>query len=106
MPFDKNHEKILGCTTVNRLYITPLGDVLVCPFVHIKIGNILEQSLREIVDYGFSIKHFREHSDLCLAGEDQSFVKQFMRFEGQSIFKPAIAKDIFKSEDFNTSIKS
>ena len=22
-PFDRNHEKILGCTTVNRLYITP-----------------------------------------------------------------------------------
>ena len=54
-PFDKNHEKILGCTTVNRLYITPVGDVLVCPYVHIKIGNILEQSLKEIVNYGFSI---------------------------------------------------
>ena len=23
-PFDKNHEKILGCTTVNRIYITPV----------------------------------------------------------------------------------
>ena len=22
--FDRNNEKILGCTTVNRLYITPL----------------------------------------------------------------------------------
>ena len=27
-PFDKTHEGILGCTTVNRLYITPIGDVL------------------------------------------------------------------------------
>ena len=26
-PFDKNNEKILGCTTVNRIYITPIGDV-------------------------------------------------------------------------------
>ena len=70
-PFDKNHEKILGCTTVNRLYITPIGDVLVCPYVHIKIGNIFEKSLKEIVDYGFSIKYFKNHSDLCLAGEDK-----------------------------------
>ena len=54
------NEKILGCTTVNRLYITPIGDVLVCPYVHIKIGNIFKQSLKEIVDFGFSIKHFSE----------------------------------------------
>ena len=47
-PFDKNHEKILGCTTVNRLYITPLGDVLVCPYVHIKIGNIFKQPKQAI----------------------------------------------------------
>jgi len=99
-PFDKNHEKILGCTTVNRLYITPIGDVLVCPYVHIKIGNIFKQSLREIVDFGFSIKYFRNHSDLCLAGEDKNFIKNFMTKDGQTIFKPAEAKDIFSKEDF------
>jgi MoaA/NifB/PqqE/SkfB family radical SAM enzyme len=99
-PFDKNHEKILGCTTVNRLYITPIGDVLVCPYVHIKIGNIFKQSLKEIVDFGFSIKYFRNHSDLCLAGEDKNFIKNFMTKDGQTIFKPAEAKDIFSKEDF------
>ena len=99
-PFDRNHEKILGCTTVNRLYITPIGDVLVCPYVHIKIGNIFESSLKEIVDYGFSIKYFRNHSNLCLAGEDTEFIKKFMTKTGQSIFKPALAKDIFSEQDF------
>jgi len=99
-PFDKNHEKILGCTTVNRLYVTPLGDVLVCPYVHIKIGNIFTQPLKEIVDFGFSIKHFRNHSDLCLAGEDKDFINRFMTAEGQSIFNPSEASKIFKKEDF------
>ena len=99
-PFDKNHEKILGCTTVNRLYITPIGDVLVCPYVHIKIGNIFEQSLEEIVNFGFSIKYFKNHSDLCLAGEDKSFIKNFMTKSGQTIFKPALAKDIFFKRRF------
>ena len=99
-PFDKNNEKILGCTTVNRVYVTPIGDVLVCPYVHIKIGNIFEQSLKEIIDYGFSIKYFRNHSDLCLAGEDKEFIKNFMTKSGQTIFKPALAKDIFSKEDF------
>ena len=101
-PFDQNHEKILGCTTVNRLYITPIGDVLVCPYVHIKIGNIFEQSLQEIVKFGFSIKHFSDHSDLCLAGEDKSFINKFMTKSGQSIFKPALAKEIFPKEDFKS----
>ena len=99
-PFDKTHEKSIGCTTVNRLYITPLGDVLACPYVHIKVGNVLEQSLKEIVDFGFSIKHFNNHSPICLAGENREFVSKYMSGVGQSIFRPAKAKDIFPPEDF------
>jgi MoaA/NifB/PqqE/SkfB family radical SAM enzyme len=98
-PFDKNNEKILGCTTVNRVYITPIGDVLVCPYVHIKIGNIFEKPLKEIIDRGFSIKYFREHSDLCLAGEDTSFISNFMTKSGQTIFKPAIPEEIFSKNE-------
>ena len=98
-PFDKSHEKSIGCTTVNRLYITPIGDVLACPYVHIKIGNVIEQSLREIVEYGFSIKHFNEHSPVCLAGE-KKICKNYLSNSGQSIFKPALAKDVFPKENF------
>ena len=87
-------KKILGCTTVNRLYITPIGDVLVCPYVHIKIGNIFKQSLKEIVDYGFRIKYFRNHSDLCLAGEDKSFIQKFMTKSGQQ-FSILLKQKIF-----------
>ena len=99
-PFDRNYEGVLGCNTVNRLYITPLGDVLVCPYVHIKIGNVYEQSLKEIRDYGFSIKHFNEYSSLCLAGEKTEFIQKYMSYEGQSIFNPAIAQEIFTEEDY------
>lgn len=99
-PFDREHEAILGCNTVNRLYITPLGDVLVCPYVHIKIGNVYEQSLREISEFGFRIKYFREHSDLCLAGENREFITRFMSAPGQSIFHPADARTLFQADDF------
>ena len=58
------------------------------------------QTLKEIIDYGFKIKYFKEHSDLCLAGEDKEFINKFMTLEGQSIFNPAKAEDIFKKEDF------
>lgn len=99
-PFDKTNEKSIGCTTVNRVYITPLGDVLACPYVHIKIGNILEQPLKEIIEHGFSIKHFNNHSPICLAGENKEFVSNYMSRAGQSIFRPSKTTDIFKKEDF------
>jgi len=98
-PFGKDDEAILGCNTVNRLYVTPLGDVLTCPYVHIKIGNVYQQSLKEISEFGFSIKYFREHSALCLAGEDKDFVSRFLSTPGTSIFNPVDAREIFPPED-------
>ena len=98
-PFDRKYEGVLGCNTVNRLYVTPLGDVLACPYVHIKLGNVFEQSLQEISEFGFSIKKFREHSSLCLAGEDKEFVTKYMMKDGTSIFNPRHAKDIFGPEE-------
>jgi MoaA/NifB/PqqE/SkfB family radical SAM enzyme len=99
-PFDKHFEGVLGCNTVNRLYITPLGDVLPCPYVHIKIGNVFESSLKEISDYGFSIKYFNEHRSLCLAGEDKDFAGKFLSKKGQTIFKPALPENIFSEEEY------
>ena len=68
--------------------------------VHIKIGNVYENTLEEIRDYGFSIKHCNQYSSLCLAGEDTEFIQKYMSFEGQSIFDPAIAQEIFNKDDF------
>lgn len=99
-PFDKDKEVLLGCNCVNRLYITPTGDVFPCPFLHIKIGNIKEQSLNEIVDYGFSIKHFGEYQGKCLCGEDRVFIETFCK-PGMSVFNPLDAKSIFNEEDYN-----
>ena len=99
-PFDSKLEKIMGCTTVNRMYITALGDVLACPYVHIKNGNVFENTLKEISDYGFRIKHFRNYSEKCLAGEDLNFIKKFNSTPGKTIFKPVNADEIFSKEDF------
>jgi len=93
-PFNKDFESVLGCNTINRTYITPIGDVLVCPYIHIKIGNIFKNSLREIIDYGFSFDIFRDHSEFCLAGEDKEFVEKYMCFEGMSVFNPKDIKEI------------
>ena len=74
--------------------------MLSCPYVHIKIGNVYENTLKEISEYGFSFKRFREYSSLCLAGEDQGFVKNFMSKKGTSIFKPVDASEIFPKDHY------
>lgn len=98
--FDRKKEKISGCWALNRMFITPLGDVLPCPFINIKIGNIHEQSLKEILEYGFSIKYFGGYSPVCLAAQNRKFREKYLDGCGTSMFKPALAADIFNDDDF------
>ena len=103
-PFDRNNKEVLGCNTVNRLYITPIGDVLPCPYVHIKLGNIFENSLKEISEKGFKYKPFHDHSDLCLAGEDKEFVQKYLTNDEMGIFNPIPVENIFSNKDMVNSI--
>jgi MoaA/NifB/PqqE/SkfB family radical SAM enzyme len=103
--YDGKNEMLLGCNSVNRIYLTPKGDVFPCCFMPISLGNILKQPLKEIVDYGFSIKWFRNHYHGCLIGQCKEFREKFFKIE-RTIFNPLIAKEIFDKEDYvNTSIK-
>lgn len=97
-PFDKEKKDCLGCQTMSKLYITPSGDVLPCSFMNIKIGNVYDQSLKEIVEFGYSIRYFREHSEKCLAGEDLDFIKKYMQDENMSVMHPLDAHKVFKDE--------
>lgn len=97
--YDVKKERISGCWTVNRTYITPLGDVLVCPYINIKIGNIRQQSLKEILDYGFSIKYFGDYSPICVSAHNRYFRERFIPDAG-NIFSPLDAHDLFGEEDY------
>jgi MoaA/NifB/PqqE/SkfB family radical SAM enzyme len=97
--YDNKKENITGCWAMNRLFITPLGDVLPCPFINIKMGNVKEQKLKEIVDFGFSIKYFGEYSPVCLAAQNRNFREKYLS-GNLSIFEPIEAKNIFMEKDF------
>ena len=97
---DRKQKRVCGCPSVNLCYINPAGDVLPCPYLHIKLGNIREQPLADILEFGFGIRHFREHSDVCLAGENKGFVEEFLSFPGMSIRNPLPARDVFPEKDF------
>lgn len=88
------------CGCVNRnLHITKYGDVLPCVFIHIAIGNIFEEPLKDIIDRGFRIKWFREHQPLCLSGEHKNFIRKYMsKFYGKPL--PISYKEAFTEEDF------
>lgn len=58
------------------VYITEYGDVLPCPFLHIGVGNILEEPLKAIIDRGSQISWFKNPPLTCLASEDRQFIKE------------------------------
>lgn len=97
--YDRKRERISGCWAVNRTYITPLGDVLACTFIDIKIGNIKQQPLKEILDYGFSIKHFGDYSPVCISAQNKTFRDKFLN-KPVDIFSPLDAHEIFGEEDY------
>jgi MoaA/NifB/PqqE/SkfB family radical SAM enzyme len=91
-----------GCRTVNGLiYVTPSGDVLPCPFIHIKLGNIHESSLHKILENGWKVKYFRDYNEKCLVGEHTEFINRIIpKYAGKS---GAIELDqAFDKTDFYT----
>ena len=89
-----------GCVAVNKnLHLTKYGDILPCGFIHISIGNIFEEPLKDIINRGLNIKYFKNPNQLCLAGEDREFIKKYMsKFYGKPL--PIPWAEAFSKEDF------
>ena len=89
-----------GCGALKKCFhITQYGDVLICVFMHITIGNIFKDSLKTIVERGMKIKYIKNFSPICLAGEDRNFITKYMaRFYGKPL--PVDYREIFDAEDF------
>jgi len=64
-----------GCPAVNEsIYITPYGDVFGCAYIHIKLGNLFDESLRKIRKKGMP---FFRYQDRCLISENAEFIKEY-----------------------------
>ncbi|MFX0134494.1 MAG: radical SAM/SPASM domain-containing protein [Candidatus Hodarchaeota archaeon] len=76
--FEANYLK-WGCGAIKEiLYITPYGDVLPCPYIHISFGNIFDKSLEEIRNIGLGNKYFKEYWQKCLCATDREFIDKFI----------------------------
>lgn len=98
--FPSYSSRTAGCVAVQKtLHLTKYGDILPCGFIHISIGNIFEEPLRDIIERGFKIKYFRNRHPICLSGEDRYFIKKYMsKFYGKPL--PIHWSEAFSDEDF------
>lgn len=70
-----------GCFCMKRWFsITPYGDLMPCPWIPIKIGNVLEEPIKDIVNRGLGIKWFGyDYKAECLCGnKDDVFFQTIM----------------------------
>lgn len=64
-----------GCGACKeKIYISPYGDVLPCPFIHISFGNVFEEPLYDIWLRACKTNTFSEYAPVCLAAEDREFL--------------------------------
>ncbi len=84
----------LGCSAGSeKLYITPYGDVIPCPFIHIGFGNVTREPLARIRARMLNLDRLGEYSQICLAGEDNGFIDAFIRPTYESRLLPMSWRD-------------
>lgn len=79
--------------------VTQYGDVLACPYIHISIGNVFKEPLKDIIQRGLNIKYFGEHMETCLIAEDRNFINKFIVNGIYNKPLPVSYNEIFTDED-------
>lgn len=68
-----------GCGAAKEiLYITPFGDVLACPFMHISFGNVLDEPIVKIRERALENIYLGNYHDKCLVAEDRQFIDTYL----------------------------
>lgn len=68
-----------GCSAATeKLYVTPLGDVIPCPFMHITFGNVREDSVATIRDRMLSVPCLSRYARVCHVAEDRGFIARVL----------------------------
>lgn len=68
----------MGCIAVQRMVsITRYGDVMPCPYIHVTLGNVFEEPLKDIINRGMTFKWFDPKiKQTCLCGASQEFIDE------------------------------
>lgn len=88
-----------GCGAAKEiLYLTPYGDVLTCPFLHISPGNIFEEPIAVIRERALQNPYFKAYHPKCLASTDQEFIEKYLRQTCESETLPLRWEDVFAAD--------
>lgn len=64
-----------GCSAATeKLYVTPSGNVIPCPFMHISFGSVRNHPVKTIRDRMLSIPRLRSYAHTCHTAEDTDFI--------------------------------
>ncbi len=90
----------MGCIAVKGMFsVTQYGDVLPCPYIHISLGNVFKEPLKDIIKRGLDIKYFGEHVDTCLIAEDRDFISKYVAKKIYGKPLPVPCSEVFTDED-------
>ena len=68
-----------GCpAAMEKIYITPYGDVFPCPFIHVSFGNVRERQLKDMVSDMRNVPCLQGYPGICVAAEDTVFHRQIL----------------------------
>jgi MoaA/NifB/PqqE/SkfB family radical SAM enzyme len=68
-----------GCGAASEiLYVSPHGDVLPCPFLHISMGNVLEEPLHALRARALEQPIFTSYHQRCLVSTDPDFLAEHL----------------------------
>jgi len=83
-----------GCSAgAEKLYITPYGDVLPCPFMHISFGNVLKTPLETIREN--MMQRLGVYASTCYVAENRDFIEKHL---SRTFDRPCVvdAEECFK----------
>lgn len=89
-----------GCKAGNlNIYITKYGEAYPCYGLPITFGNVMTESLKDILARMAKIKWFKEHQTLCLCAENKDFINKYLsKTFGRN--EPISWEEVFTEEDF------
>ncbi|MBZ0271169.1 radical SAM protein [bacterium] len=68
-----------GCPAgIEKLYISPYGDIMPCNFTHISFGNVTEKPLAVIWNEMLTTSPFNKIHDHCLVAENPEFYRVYI----------------------------
>jgi hypothetical protein len=71
-----------------------------CPYIHVSLGNLFEEPLKDIIARGMRIKYFGNYIDTCLIAEDRKFINEYEAKKISDKPFPVPCSEVFTIEDF------